>query len=132
MDAFSSASRAIAAGGGPASPHPTLGSDYLGLGRGIQRPRLARAASEGGHVAVEAQHPTLGTRRLSCDGAPRLYFTENETNQGRLFDGPNVTLHVKDGINDAVVGGRADAVNPAETGTKVGAHYVFDVPAGRV
>ena len=93
-------------------------------------PRLARAASDRGHVAVEAEHPTLGTRRLYCEGAPRLYFTENETNQARLFDCPGATLYVKDGINDAVVGGRADAVNPAETGTKVGAHYAFDVPAG--
>ncbi len=97
---------------------------------GAKRPRLARAASDGGHVAVEATHPTLGTRRLCCDGAPRLLFTENETNHARLFDGPRVTLHVKDGINDAVVGGRPEAVNPAETGTKVGAQYIFDVPGG--
>ena len=56
--------------------------------------------------------------------------TENETNQRRLYDGPSATPYVKDGIDDAVVGGRADAVNPVETGTKVSAHYVFDVPAG--
>ncbi len=97
---------------------------------GAKRPRLARAASDGGHVAVEAEHATLGTRRLYCEGAPRLLFTENETNRRRLFGDPSAAPHVKDGINDAVVGGRADAVNPAETGTKVGAHYVFRVPAG--
>ncbi len=97
---------------------------------GAKRPRLARAASDGGHVAVEAEHATLGTRRLYCEGAPRLLFTENETNQRRVFGIPSAAPHVKDGVNDAVVGGRADAVNPEETGTKVGAHYVFRVPAG--
>ncbi|HEY5724697.1 MAG TPA: glucosidase, partial [Methylomirabilota bacterium] len=95
-----------------------------------KRPRLARALADRGYVAVEAEHATLGTRRLYCEGAPRLYFTENETNQARLFNSAAAIPYAKDGINDAVVGGRADAVNPAETGTKVGAHYAFDVPAG--
>ena len=35
-----------------------------------------------------------------------------------------------DGINDYVVHGRTDAVNPAGVGTKAAAHYVVELPAG--
>ena len=95
---------------GSATPGP---GTWAPSGRG-----WPRARAEDGHVAVEAEHPTLGTRRLFCEGAPRLLFTENETNHERLFGVPNATPYVKDGIGEAVVGGRADAVNPAEVGTK--------------
>ena len=33
------------------------------------------------------------------------------------------TLYVKDGINDYVISGRRDCVNPQHEGTKVSAHY---------
>ena len=48
----------------------------------------------------------------------------------RLFGTPNATPYVKDGINNCVVGGRQDAVNPSQTGTKAAAHYQVDVSAG--
>jgi hypothetical protein len=37
---------------------------------------------------------------------------------------------VKDGINDAVVNGRADAVNPERVGTKVAPHYRLVIAPG--
>jgi hypothetical protein len=97
---------------------------------GAKRPRLSRGTPGADHVTVDAEHPTLGSRRLFCEGAPRLLFTENETNTARLFDTPNVTPHVKDGIGLAIVGGYPEAVNPAEVGTKVAAHYRVTVPPG--
>ena len=68
---------------------------------------------------------------LHCDGNPQLLFTENDTNNERLFGTPNATPYVKDGINNYVVSGRKDAVNPNQTGTKAAAHYQLDVGAGR-
>jgi hypothetical protein len=97
---------------------------------GAKRPRLSRGTPGADHVTVDAEHPTLGSRRLFCEGAPRLLFTENETNTARLFDTPNVTPHVKDGIGLAIVGGYPEGVNPAEVGTKVAAHYRVTVPPG--
>jgi hypothetical protein len=44
---------------------------------------------------------------------------------------PNATRYVKDGINDFVVGGRKDAVNPDQVGTKAAAHYHVEVGAGQ-
>ncbi|MCM1981227.1 MGH1-like glycoside hydrolase domain-containing protein [Lyngbya confervoides] len=83
--------------------------------------------------AVEALHPTLGQYRLYCGdplGAPALLFTENETNQQQLFGGENRSPYVKDGIHQAVVNQQPGAVNPDQTGTKVAAHYAFEILPG--
>ncbi len=81
-------------------------------------------------IVVRADEPKLGTRYLSCDGEPTLLFTENETNTQRLFNTPNATPYVKDGINDYVVHGQAGAVNPEQKGTKVAAQYVLNLAPG--
>ncbi|MGD0540251.1 MAG: glucosidase, partial [Tepidisphaeraceae bacterium] len=60
----------------------------------------------------------------------KLLFTENETNLQRLFGAPNRTPFVKDAFHRHLVNGEAGAVNPAEVGTKVAAHYVIDLPPG--
>jgi hypothetical protein len=97
-------------------------------GRDVVRPSLKRAAGES--AAVEISEPDYGLRWLSCDGSPELLFTENDTNNRRLFGSENGGSYVKDGINDYIVQGERDAVNPEQTGTKVAAHYPLDVPAG--
>ena len=77
-------------------------------------------------------HPVLGEFVLSCEGDVPLLFTENETNHERLFPGQqNGAPYVKDGINDCVVHGSRDAVNPDKQGTKVAAHYKVTVGAGQ-
>lgn len=80
--------------------------------------------------AVTALHPQLGRYNLYADGADELLFTDNETNTRRLhgFDAGN--RYTKDAFHDYVVGGQADAVNPARTGTKVGLHFVRTIGAG--
>lgn len=80
--------------------------------------------------AIEIDTRRYGRRWLYVEGAPELLFTENETNPRRLFDADNVSPFVKDGINDRVVQGVRNAVNPAGEGTKASAHYVLMVPAG--
>ena len=76
-----------------------------------------------------SQHRTaeLGERYLYCEGDACLLFTENETNNERIFGTPNATPYVKDGINNYVVNGKQDAVNPENTGTKAAAHYQVNV-----
>ena len=98
-------------------------------GQHTPKPALTAGASGSGSVIV-ALHEKLGQRWLSCEGTVPLLFTDNETNQQRLFGTPNATPWVKDGINDQVVRGRADALNPAQTGTKAAAHYRLEVPPG--
>src|SRR4029453_3369652 len=57
-------------------------------------------------------------------------FTENDTNTERLFNVPNPSPYVKDGIDACVVHGKASAVNPGKTGTKAAAHCEITIPAG--
>ena len=71
-----------------------------------------------------------GNRWLHFEGSPELLFTENETNARRLFGVENRTSYVKDGINDYVVHGAKDTVNPAHAGTKAAAHYKLTVGPG--
>jgi mannosylglycerate hydrolase MGH1-like protein len=81
-------------------------------------------------VTIEASHAELGGFLLQCDGNPRLLFTENDTNNERIFGTPNTTPYVKDGVNNYVVAGQQDAVNPGQIGTKAAAHYQLNVGAG--
>jgi hypothetical protein len=89
------------------------------------RPLLQRSGS-----AVKAAHPSLGEHYLYCDGNPPLLFTENETNTQRIFGVPNRSPYVKDSINNYIVHGQKDAVNPEQKGTKVAAHYHVSVKPG--
>jgi hypothetical protein len=79
---------------------------------------------------VQAWHPDLGDRWFSCDADVPLLFTDNETNTQRLFDQPNANPYVKDGINDYVIHGQTEAVNPDHHGTKVSPHYEFTLAPG--
>src|SRR5215468_8588821 len=80
-------------------------------------------------VAIAAADASLGDYFLYCEGQPLLLFTENETNNQRLFGTANPTPYVKDGINDFVVADRKNAVNPANIGSKAAAHYQLRVGA---
>ena len=67
--------------------------------------------------------------RLLCAGEPTLVFCDNDTNTNRLF-ATDRRGWFKDGINDFVVDGKLEAVNPLRFGSKAAAQYVFDIPAG--
>ena len=88
------------------------------------------ASARNGGSAIAATNAVLGDYFLHCEGPARLLFTENETNNERLFGSANPTPYVKDGINNYLVTGRQDAVNPNHTGTKAAAHYQIRVGAG--
>ena len=95
------------------------------------KPHLKAVPGITGVSVVAASHSELGERRLYCDGAPPLLFTENDTNTERLFGKPNASPYVKDAFHAFVVHGNGAAVNPAAKGTKAAAHYALEVAAGR-
>jgi hypothetical protein len=95
--------------------------------------RPALCATAEGHI--QAEHQNLSPLTLYCDEAqpgqkPALLFCENATNNARLYHAPSDEQFFKDGINDYLVLGQADAVNPAQTGTKAAAHYELALAAG--
>ena len=83
------------------------------------RPRLSKTAS--GKIRIE--HPGTGEYWFYAKGADDLLFTENETNNERLFGSPNPTPSVKDAFHRYLVNGDKDAVNPANEGTKTAAYF---------
>lgn len=94
------------------------------------KPYIKELKNKGNKYAVEAWHSTLGKRWLYCESPDELLFTENETNYKRVFNAENSSPYVKDGINDYVVNGAKDAVNPKKTGTKFSASYHLKIAPG--
>jgi hypothetical protein len=95
------------------------------------RPSLERQRL-GDRSLVVATHPELETYYWCCDrDDAELLFTDNETNELRVFGRAGPSPFVKDGINARVVEGREDAVNAAR-GTKVAAWITLTVPAASV
>jgi hypothetical protein len=93
----------------------------------IEKPFLEELPTRDGFSAVAANHVQLEHFYLYCEGSPALLFTENETNNERLFGHTNTSKYVKDGINDFVVNGKKDTVNPEHKGTKVAADYQLSI-----
>jgi len=79
---------------------------------------------------IHAAHPALGDYRLLCDNADQLLFTENETNNQRVFGVANASPYIKDAFDNYLVHQQLAAVNPAQCGTKAAAHYLLSLPAG--
>ena len=98
---------------------------------GTPKPSLKQVSGQKGVQAVAVSHADMGERYLYCEGDVPLLFTENETNNERLFGTPNASRYVKDGINNYVVQGNHNSVNPEKTGTKSAAHYQLIVGAGQ-
>jgi len=99
--------------------------------RAPQKPAIKQVKSVAGTSAAVASHSKLGELLFSCEGNVPLLFTENETNHEKLFPGQkNESRYVKDGVNDYVIQGNIEAVNPEKQGTKVAAHYQVKIEAG--
>ena len=98
---------------------------------GAPKPLLAQISRRRRDPPVVATHSELGDRYLYCEASVPLLFTENETNNSRLFGSQNAGPYVKDAINDYVVSGKRDAVNPAQIGTKTSALYKLPSTPGR-
>jgi hypothetical protein len=98
------------------------------------RPRLHEARPAPNPVIElnpsETNQLRSDTRWVHCEGSPQLLFTENETNAQRLFGARNRSPFVKDGINDYVVEGAKQTVNPEHVGSKAAAHYKLSIGSG--
>jgi hypothetical protein len=91
------------------------------------KPEL-RAASKN---EIKITDKELGNYHLYTGGEPELLFCENETNTARLSNIKNSPGFYKDGINDYIVNNNKKAINPDKIGTKAGARYVINIPAGK-
>ncbi len=97
------------------------------------RPRLSLPRGAAGPILAE--QASLGAFQLHFEAGPGsstpgCLFTENETNQERLYGVPNPNPFVKDAFHERVIRDRRDAVNPTKTGTKASLWYRVRLPAG--
>ena len=93
------------------------------------KPTLAKGPNGRRDTEIVLDHPQMGRRYLYCENKPVILFTENETNNRRLYNAPG-PVFCKDGINDYLIQGRIDAVNPESHGTKAAPNYRFTVAPG--
>jgi hypothetical protein len=98
---------------------------------GTPKPVLKQAPDQKRSQVIAASHATLGERWWYCEGDVPLLFTENETNNERLFGRSNSSPWVKDGINNYVVNRKENAINPEHCGTKAAAQYRLNVGPGQ-
>ncbi len=90
------------------------------------KPSLAFDAASG---AIRVEDDEIGTYWLYADQGGTPLFTENETNNERLFKAANSSPFVKDAFHRYVINGEKKAVNPALQGTKAAIDYKLTVPA---
>lgn len=95
-----------------------------------ERPCLEQIEYNENGILIGARHSTLGNLMLWGENAKDAFFTENETNTNRIFGIPNRSPYVKDGINNFIINGQVDSINPDKLGTKVSLYYPIKMESG--
>ncbi|MEO6825032.1 MAG: glucosidase [Nitrosospira sp.] len=100
--------------------------------KGVEKPLIyAGSTPDDAAWAVAAEHPTLGTYHLYGRQQADLLYTENETNDLRLWSVGAPRSYVKDAFHRYLVDGEHTAVNPALQGTKFGAAHKLSMAPGQ-
>ena len=100
-------------------------------GSGERPPRMNETFLSTECKAIHLSQEYYGERWLYCEGIPDLLFTQNETNNRRLFGVDNESPYVKDAIDDYIVHSKRESVNPNHSGTKASAHYRVLINGGK-
>ena len=93
-------------------------------------PEIQQIEADKGKLVMSTSEARTGQMFLHCESAHGLLFTNNESNEKKLWGGPNLSPFVKDAFNEYLVHGVKEAVNPAKNGTKAAALYQLTVPSG--
>ncbi len=94
------------------------------------KPSIKLAKENDDIFTIQTKHPELEDMWFYCESPRELLFTENETNMNKLFGTKNTSDYVKDGINDYIVNGLKDSVNPEPEGTKFSPCYLMHFNPG--
>ncbi|MEH6408023.1 MAG: glucosidase, partial [Leeuwenhoekiella sp.] len=80
---------------------------------------------------VFISHPYLDDYNLYFEDADKLLFTENETNDEKVFDRPNDHPYKKDLFHDTVINNDFEETDKKEEGTKFAPLYVRTIEGGQ-
>lgn len=84
-----------------------------------ERPRITMASDQVFHTISK----DYGDQFLYLNGSFEPLFTENETNNERIFQCPNSSPYVKDAFHQYIVNGNKEAVNPDRIGSKAAGRF---------
>lgn len=77
---------------------------------------------------ININHNKLGKYYLHFEDQTEILFCENETNTKKLYGVNSDKKYLKDGINEFIVHGKRNAVNPKQKGTKAAVSYDLQIP----
>ncbi len=95
------------------------------------KPEVKRIDGLPGTAVLELREFHYGQRWLLIENPPELLFTENETNNERLFHAQNKLPYVKDAFHRYVIERELETVNPDMKGTKAAAHFASEIAPGK-
>ncbi|OQW70571.1 MAG: glucosidase [Proteobacteria bacterium ST_bin12] len=96
------------------------------------KPKFTAAkAPKGAQWAVKAKHESLGEYHLYGRQKAQTLYTENETNNEKLWSAANASAYVKDAFHRYVINDEKKAVNAGQIGTKFSAWHEVTVQAGQ-
>ncbi|CDZ79693.1 Mannosyl oligosaccharide glucosidase [Candidatus Rubidus massiliensis] len=90
----------------------------------FEKPCMQEVCLNESYKAIQIQHAGTGDYYLFAKGNPKVIFTENETNNQKLYATPNATPYVKDAFQNYLVEKNKNAINPNQKGTK--AAFVYE------
>ncbi|GJM15580.1 MAG: glucosidase [Thermodesulfobacteriota bacterium] len=94
------------------------------------KPSIKLSKENNDIFTIQTKHPELEDMWFYCESPTELLFTENETNMNKLFGTKNSSAYVKDGINEYIVNGLKERVNPEPKGTKFCPCYLIHLNSG--
>jgi hypothetical protein len=110
---------------------PTLWFRNLwSFGLAAEKPLMYLKKVPNGYGEVKAIHYEAGEYHFYFDRPVRTLFTENETNNERLYGVPNATSFVKDAFHHAVIKSDYGFIENKNEGTKFAPQYEFNIPGG--
>jgi hypothetical protein len=95
---------------------------------GREKRKSSISLLEDGHLLASTKD--LGDYHVYFEPTDHLWFTENETNQKRIFGKRNKHPFVKDAFHRALVGDDSDFLEGKTEGTKCAPVYHWEIPAG--
>jgi|LakMenEpi03Aug12_release.lakeMendotaPanAssembly.Ray.scaffolds.fasta_scaffold05464_11 hypothetical protein len=95
------------------------------MGDVSKKPSMHRADGR-----IHIHHPSLGDYYFYANENPEFIFTENETNNERLFNSPNSQPYVKDAFHRYIIEKEQGCINPRHEGTKAAAVYCETIASG--
>ncbi len=97
------------------------------IGKGSYKPQFKQTNDK----TISIEHEGFGDGFLYSERPTEWLFCDNETNFKKLEGLDNIYPYCKDGINDYVIDGIKEAVNPEKEGTKTSPWFKLNIAGGQ-